>query len=73
MAKRKRENGTSVSKNAKRKNGETKPGKKLIINAFVEMCKFIVDFWNGEFMKILYSAKTRVHVDGRAVAKQIDR
>jgi hypothetical protein len=47
MAKRKRGNGTSALKNAKRKNGESKPGKKLIINAFVEMCKFIVDSGMG--------------------------
>jgi hypothetical protein len=40
MAKRKRENGTSSSKNSKPKSGEATPGKKLIINAFVEMCKF---------------------------------
>jgi hypothetical protein len=40
MAKRKRENGTSTTKNSKPKNGTATPGKKVIINAFVEMCKF---------------------------------
>ncbi|EAT81501.2 hypothetical protein SNOG_11002 [Parastagonospora nodorum SN15] len=43
MAKRKRTNGTSVSKNAKPRNGDATgsnatAGKKVIINAFVEMC-----------------------------------
>jgi hypothetical protein len=37
MAKRVRENGNGDTKNAKPKTGA---GKKLIINAFVEMCKF---------------------------------
>lgn len=39
MAKRKRENGGEATKNGRQKNGEDKPKKKLIINAFVEMCK----------------------------------
>lgn len=39
MAKRKRENGASTSKNAKQKNGSINGSKKLIINAFVEMCE----------------------------------
>lgn len=39
MAKRKRENGTSSDNNVKAKIEESKVGKKLIINAFVEMCK----------------------------------
>ncbi|KAH8732117.1 luciferase-like domain-containing protein [Phaeosphaeriaceae sp. PMI808] len=38
MAKRKRRNGVPEAKNAKLKNGSAVPGKKLIINAFVEMC-----------------------------------
>ncbi|EMD93192.1 hypothetical protein COCC4DRAFT_79572 [Bipolaris maydis ATCC 48331] len=38
MAKRKRENGGEATKNGRQKNGEDKPKKKLIINAFVEMC-----------------------------------
>lgn len=40
MAKRKRENGTTTAKVAKQKNGDTASGKKLIINAFVMMCKY---------------------------------
>lgn len=39
MTKRKRENGGEATKNGRQKNGEDKPKKKLIINAFVEMCK----------------------------------
>jgi hypothetical protein len=39
MVKRSRENGVADAKNAKPKIGAAK-GKKLIINAFVEMCKF---------------------------------
>jgi hypothetical protein len=42
MAKRKRNDGGEVSKNGRQKNGEGKHGKKLIINAFVEMCKFML-------------------------------
>ncbi|EDU49391.1 dibenzothiophene desulfurization enzyme A [Pyrenophora tritici-repentis] len=38
MAKRKRENGSEAAKNGRRRSGRGKPGKKLIINAFVEMC-----------------------------------
>jgi hypothetical protein len=39
MAKRKRENGAANAKNAKQKSEAASPCKKLIINAFVEMCK----------------------------------
>lgn len=41
MAKRKRENRVVSAKGSKQKNGDVTPGKKLIINAFVMMCKYI--------------------------------
>jgi hypothetical protein len=40
MGKRNRENGVADAKNAKPKIDTATPRKKLIINAFVEMCKF---------------------------------
>lgn len=40
MAKRKRENGNDVDENGRKKSDRGEASKRLIINAFVEMCKF---------------------------------